>query len=254
MKRALMLAYGSTAYVMFLGTILYFIGFLGNLTPRSIDSPAESSLALSFVVDTALVALFALQHSVMARRGFKRWWTRFVPPALERSTYVLASTAALVLLMWQWRPLGGVIWQVDHVALRTILYSVFVFGWVLLFVGTFLIDHFDLFGLRQVWLALRDLPCAKLPFIEPWLYSRLRHPLCLGIIIALWATPTMTATHLGLAVGLTAYIFLGIRLEERDLSVEHPEYPDYQRRVPMLFPRLTGRKHKADLTPDVTGS
>lgn len=249
MKKVLTLVYGAIAYLLFFGIFLYFIGFVGNLTPRNIDSPAEGGMLLSIIIDVALIALFAVQHSVMARPGFKRRWTRLVPEAIERSTYVVASSLALGLLMWQWRPLGGIVWQVDHAALRTLLYSVFVFGWVLLFAATFLIDHFDMFGLRQVWLAFRGRPYSKVAFVEPWLYGRLRHPLYLGFIIALWATPVMTVTHLGMAVGLTAYILLGIRLEERDLAVEHLEYPAYRRRVPMLIPRLGGRTPSADLCP-----
>jgi methanethiol S-methyltransferase len=237
-RRLLIFTFGTLAYLLFFGTFLYLIGFVGNLTPKAVDSSASGSALLALVVDIGLVMAFGLQHSVMARPGFKRRWTRIIPREIERSTFVLATVLALGLLMWQWRPLGGVIWQVEDTALKATLYGVFAFGWGLVLVATFLINHFDLFGLRQVWLALRGRPYTPVRFAKPWLYRQVRHPLYLGFLLAFWATPTMTVTHLVLAGTLTTYILMAIRLEERDLSAAHPEYAVYRTRVPMLIPRL----------------
>lgn len=237
-RRLLTFTYGTLAYLLFFGTFLYLIGFVGNLTPKAVDSPASGSALLALAVNIGLVMLFGLQHSIMARPQFKRRWTRIIPREIERSTFVLATVLALGLLMWQWRPLGGVIWQVEDTALKAVLYGVFAFGWGLVLVATFLINHFDLFGLRQVWLALRGTPYTPVRFAKPWLYRQVRHPLYLGFLLAFWATPTMTVTHLVLAGALTAYILMAIRLEERDLSAAHPEYAVYRTRVPMLIPRL----------------
>jgi protein-S-isoprenylcysteine O-methyltransferase Ste14 len=237
-RRLLIFTYGTVVYLLFFGTFLYLIGFVGNLTPKAVDSPASGSALLALAVNIGLVVLFGLQHSTMARPAFKRRWTRIVPKEMERSTFVLATVLVLGLLMWRWRPLGGVIWEVDGTAMRGVLYGAFAFGWGLVLVATFLINHFDLFGLRQVWFALRGQPYAPVRFAEPWLYRQVRHPLYLGFLIAFWSTPTMTATHLVLAGALTAYILMAIRLEERDLSAAHPEYAVYRTRVPMLIPRL----------------
>jgi methanethiol S-methyltransferase len=237
-RRLLIFTFGTLAYLLFFGTFLYLIGFVGDLTPKAVDSSASGSALLALVVDIGLVMAFGLQHSVMARPGFKRRWTRIIPREIERSTFVLATVLALGLLMWQWRPLGGVIWQVEDTALKATLYGVFAFGWGLVLVATFLINHFDLFGLRQVWLALRGRPYTPVRFAKPWLYRQVRHPLYLGFLLAFWATPTMTVTHLVLAGTLTTYILMAIRLEERDLSAAHPEYAVYRTRVPMLIPRL----------------
>ena len=238
MKRTLTLAYGVASYVIFFLTFLYAIGFVGNLVvPKSLDSAATDPWPRALAIDVALLSLFALQHSVMARQGFKRRLTHIVPAAAERSTYVLASSLALLLLFWQWRPLGGVVWEVQHPAGRAMLFGGFAFGWSLVLVTTFVINHFDLFGLRQAWLAFRGRPQQPLHFVTPILYRVVRHPLYVGWFFAFWSTPTMTVTHLLFAVMTTAYILVAIQLEERDLMRAHPEYAEYRRRVPMLVPR-----------------
>jgi protein-S-isoprenylcysteine O-methyltransferase Ste14 len=239
MKRALVLLYGVLAYVIFFGTFLYAIGFVGNLwVPKSLDSGPTDPWPAALAIDLALLSFFALQHSVMARPGFKRLLTRAVPHAVERSTYVLASSLALLLLFWQWRPLGGVVWDVQHEVGRALLYAGFGFGWLLVLVTTFVINHFDLFGLRQTWRAFRGRPQAPLQFVTPLLYRIVRHPLYVGWFFAFWCTPAMTVTHLLFAVMTTAYILVAIQLEERDLMRAHPEYAEYRRRVPMLIPAL----------------
>jgi protein-S-isoprenylcysteine O-methyltransferase Ste14 len=200
------------------------------------DSPHESSLAAALVTDLGLLALFALQHSIMARPAFKRWWTRIVPESAERSTYTLLSSLALIVLFVSWLPLGGGVWSVTSWQGQAALYLGYAFGWCLLLVSTFSISHFDLFGLRQVWLQFRGTPYYPVAFRMPWLYRQVRHPLYVGWLFIFWSTPTMTATHLVFALGTTAYILLGIQLEERDLTAAHPEYADYRRRVPMLLP------------------
>jgi len=228
--------YGVVAYGVFFATFLYAIAFVGNLVPQGMDAPPVGPVGVSLLIDLALLGVFALQHSVMARPAFKRWWTRFVPQPVERSTYVLASSLALILLFWQWRPLGGMVWDIDAPAARTLMHVGFAFGWSLVLVTTFLINHFDLFGLRQVWLNLRRQPYTALPFKTPGPYRLVRHPLYVGWFFAFWATPTMTTTHLLFAVATTAYILVAIRFEERDLVRFHPEYAEYRSRVPMLIP------------------
>ena len=237
MGRFVVLAYGVIAYVVFLGTFLYAAGFVGNLlVPKSMDSSPTAPLGTALLINTALLALFALQHSVMARPAFKRLLLRVIPQAAERSTYVLASSLALILLFWQWSPLGGVVWQVEHPAGQAVLYAAFAFGWWLVLVTTVLIDHFDLFGLKQVWLYATGREYRAPRFVTPGPYRLVRHPLYVGWLFAFWATPTMTATHLLFAMATTAYILIAIRLEERDLMNVHPEYTDYRKRVPMLIP------------------
>jgi protein-S-isoprenylcysteine O-methyltransferase Ste14 len=240
MHRIGVFLYGVVAYACFLATFLYAMGFVGGFgVPRSIDSQAEGPFGVALLVDLLLLGLFALQHSVMARPAFKRWWTRIVPEPAERSTYVLASSLALALLFWQWRPVGGVVWQVDHAVGRAVLHAVFAAGWLTVLVTTFLINHFDLFGLRQVWLHLRGEPYRPLGFVTPGPYRHVRHPLYVGWLFAFWATPTMTAAHLVFALATTAYILIAIRLEERDLGAIHGEqYAQYRRSVPMLIPRV----------------
>jgi protein-S-isoprenylcysteine O-methyltransferase Ste14 len=239
MGRILTLAYGALSYLIFFLTFLYAIGFIGNLVvPKSLDSGPTDPWATALAIDLALLSLFAVQHSVMARPAFKRLITRLIPQPVERSTYVLASSLALILLFWQWRPLGGVVWQVEHEVGRALLYAGFAFGWGLVLVTTFVINHFDLFGLRQTWRAFRGQPQASLHFVTPSLYRVVRHPLYVGWFFAFWCTPTMTATHLLFAVMTTGYILVAIQLEERDLMTAHPEYADYRRRVPMLVPSL----------------
>lgn len=238
-RRLLLLTYGILSYALFVATFLYAVGFVGGfLTPTRLDGPRQGSLAAALAIDGGLLALFAVQHSGMARPAFKRWLTRFVPGPAERSTYVLLSNAALALLFWQWRPLGGVVWEVSGPAARAIVYALFAAGWVTVLVATCLINHLDLFGVRQVWLAFRGVAYTPPRFVTPWAYRVVRHPLYVGWLTAFWAAPTMTAAHLLFAAGTTAYILAAIRWEERDLVAAHPEYADYRRRVPMLVPRL----------------
>jgi methanethiol S-methyltransferase len=237
-QRLLAVAYAGLCYVFFLGTFLYAIGFLsGFFVPKSVDSEPHGPPAEALAIDLLLLGLFAVQHSVMARPDFKRWWTRMVPPAVERSTYVLASSLLLALLFWQWRPLPGLVWEIDQPALRTALWGLFAGAWMLVLISTLLIDHFDLFGLRQAYLYARGEPYTPPPFRTPLLYRMVRHPIMLGFLIAFWAAPTMTWGHLLFSVMTTAYIIVGVHLEERDLRAAHPDsYADYKRRVPMLVP------------------
>jgi methanethiol S-methyltransferase len=239
MKRSLILLYGVACYLVFFATFLYAIGFVGNLwVPKAMDSPRDTTLGMALAINLGLLSLFALQHSVMARPAFKRAWTRVIPESAERSTYTLLSSLALILLFWQWRPLGGVVWDVQNGIARALIHAAFAFGWGLVLVATFLINHFDLFGLRQVWLQFRGQPYRALPFKTPGPYRLVRHPLYVGWFFAFWATPTMTVTHLVFAVMTTAYILVAIQLEERDLVDALPEYAQYRRRVPMLVPRM----------------
>jgi protein-S-isoprenylcysteine O-methyltransferase Ste14 len=256
MGRIVAFVYGVVSYAVFFITFLYAAGFVGNLVvPKSLDATPVGPLGTSLLIDLALLGLFAVQHSVMARPAFKRMWTRIVPEPVERSTYVLASSLALILLFWQWRPLGGVVWNVEEPVGRALLYAGFAFGWLLVLVTTFLINHFDLFGLRQVWLHLRGRAYRPLPFTTPGPYRIVRHPLYVGWLFAFWATPTMTVTHLLFAAATTSYILLAIRFEERDLVDAHPEYADYQKRVPMLVPvGRTGAADPDDAEPVVAGA
>ena len=242
MKRSAIFLYGMLSYALFFVTFLYSIGFIGNLfVPRSIDSEPTLPLATALLVDFGLLALFAVQHSGMARPAFKRWLTRFIPAAAERSTYVLLSTVCLALMMYFWAPLGGVVWQVTSRWAEISLIGLYLSSWVLLLYATFLIDHFDLFGLRQVWYALRDKEMPSLSFVTPALYRIVRHPIYVGWLGIVWFTPTMTATHFVFAVGATLYILVGIKLEERDLENAHPEYSQYKRKVPGLIPSIRRR-------------
>lgn len=237
-KRILFFAYGSLSYLIFLGTFLYAICFVGNFgVPRTLDGERRGSLGFALAVDVGLLALFALQHSVMARKWFKDWWTRIIPKPLERSTYVLFSSLALILMFWQWQPLGGVVWSIQDPSARFVLRGLFAFGWALVLVSTFLINHFDLFGLRQVWLYLLGRPYTTLRFGTPGPYRLVRHPLYVGWLFAFWSTPTMGLAHLLFSVATTAYILLAIQFEERDLAREHGDaYQAYRRSVPMLIP------------------
>jgi methanethiol S-methyltransferase len=238
-KRVLFFIYGSACYVVFLVTFLYAVGFIGGFgVPTRLDDPASSPLVPTLLTNGALLALFAVQHSVMARQWFKDAWTRIVPQPVERSTYVLFSSLALIAMFWLWRPLGIQIWTVINPVGRALLYGGFAFGWLLVLAATFLINHFDLFGMRQVWFALIDRPYTPLAFKTPGLYGMVRHPLYVGWLFTFWMTPTMTAAHLLFAVATTAYILVAIQFEERDLVRSHREYSDYRRRVPMLIPGL----------------
>jgi methanethiol S-methyltransferase len=236
-RRTLILAYGAVAYAAFLGTFLYAVGFVGGfLTPTRLDGPRDGSLGAALAMDLGLLTLFAVQHSGMARPAFKRWLTRFVPQPAERSTYVLLSSLALFLLFGLWRPVGGVVWEVEGESARAVVYAVFAAGWLIVLVTTFLINHFDLFGLRQVWLEFRGVRYTPLRFTTPGPYRLVRHPLYVGWLLAFWAAPTMTGAHLLFALVTTAYILVAIRWEERDLVGFHPEYVGYRKRVRMLLP------------------
>jgi methanethiol S-methyltransferase len=238
MKRLFFFVYGVAAYLVFLGTFLYAIAFIGGFpVPTTLDGPANGSLPAALAINTGLLLLFAVQHSVMARPWFKERWTRLVPHTIERSTYVLLSSLALILLFWQWRPMGIVIWSIEQPVARAVLYGLFAFGWSLVLVATFLINHFDLFGLRQVWLSLIGRPYTPLVFKTPGPYQLVRHPLYVGWVVAFWATPTMTLAHLVFAIATSCYILFAIQFEEHDLVRSHGKsYEDYRRNVPMLVP------------------
>jgi protein-S-isoprenylcysteine O-methyltransferase Ste14 len=247
MKRILVFVYGLICYAVFLGTFLYLAAFLGNvLAARSMDSPATGHVLPALLIDTLLVGVFALQHSIMARPKFKKWWMRFVPEPMERSTYVMFSNLALIVLFWQWRPLGGAVWDVQDPVGRALFHGLLAAGFLIVLVTTFLINHFDLFGLRQVWLYLRGEPYTALVFTKPGPYKVVRHPMYVGWITAFWATPTMTIAHLVFAVGMTIYILVAIWFEERDLVAFHGEaYAEYRRTVPMLIPLPCGADSKS---------
>lgn len=238
MKRILYLLYGVISYFAFFGTILYAIGFVGNLVvPKTIDGAATTPLYFALLTNASLLLLFALQHSIMARPAFKNWWTRIIPASLERSTFVLLSSLCLMLMMWQWQPLGGVVWSVENQLVKTIMLVVYFLGWGIVFVSTFLINHFDLFGLRQVWLYFIGKPYTQLPFRLPFFYRFVRHPLYLGFLIAFWVTPVMTTAHLLFAVLTTGYILTAIQFEEKDLISHFGEkYRNYKKWAPMLIP------------------
>jgi methanethiol S-methyltransferase len=240
MKRTLFMVYSATVYVAFLATFVYAIGFVQRVgVPKDINDAESSGAAAAVAINLGLLGVFAVQHSVMARPGFKRWLTRFVPPAIERSTFVLAATLALALLLWQWRPLPTTIWDVDAASARSLLQGLSWLGWMTVLGTTFLIDHFDLFGLRQSYRHLRGRDPAAPRFRTPLLYRLVRHPLMLGFVVAFWATPTMTQGQLLFAGATTAYILVALQLEERDLLAQFgDEYADYRRRVPMLVPGL----------------
>jgi methanethiol S-methyltransferase len=268
LARVTAFVYGLICYLIFFATFLYAIGFAGDLiVPKSIDSGPQGPLASALLIDACLLGLFALQHSLMARQWFKRAWTRIVPEPVERSTYVLFSSVALLLLFWQWRPIGGVVWNFESQAGRWAVYALYFFGWALLLVCTFLIDHFDLFGLRQVWRYLRGREQSTIDFKTPGLYRYVRHPIYLSWLIIFWATPRMTAAHLVFAVATTAYIFVAIQFEERDLIRFYGD--DYRRYLeqasmilPLRFPRRESREIAAEKqmnpaplqTPNITNS
>jgi len=230
--------YGTVSYVTFLAVFLYAIAFVGGLpVPKTLDSGAAGPLAEALIVNVLLLGVFAVQHSVMARPGFKRWWTRIVPHSVERSTYVLLASLALALLYWQWRPIPGVLWDIEHPTGRVMLYALFGLGWVIVLLATFMINHFDLFVLRQVWLRARGADYTEVQFVTRGFYKFVRHPIMLGFLIAFWATPHMTYGHLLFSIATTAYIFIGIFFEERDLAAAHGRsFENYRSEVPMILP------------------
>lgn len=244
MGRAIALLYGLICYVIFFVTFLYAIGFVGDLVvPKGIDTGTPGPVIEAVIVDVILMGLFAIQHSVMARPWFKHWWTRFVPPSVERSTYVLFASLLLLLLYWQWQPMTGTVWSVSEPAWRTILWVVFAIGWGIVLLSTFMIDHFDLFGLNQVFLNWRGQKRPAPAFEEPGFYKLVRHPIMLGFIIAFWATPEMTTGHALFAAVTTAYILIAVQLEERDLmAMLGDAYVTYRNRVPALIPFTKGNR------------
>jgi protein-S-isoprenylcysteine O-methyltransferase Ste14 len=240
LERTFHFLYGVACYAVFLATFLYAIAFVGGfLVPTQLDAPAGSTpVVQAILIDALLLLVFAVQHSVMARPWFKARWTRIVPPPVERSTYVLAASLALALVFWQWRPIGITVWSVEDPVARALLWTLFAGGWSTVLAVTFLINHFDLFGLRQVWLSLRGRPYTPVSFRTPLPYRHVRHPLYLGFMLAFWATPHMTVAHLLFALLTTGYILIAIRFEERDLVAQHgARYEHYRRTVPMLVPR-----------------
>jgi protein-S-isoprenylcysteine O-methyltransferase Ste14 len=238
MKRVMIFTYGAIAYVVFFVTILYAIGFVGNfIVPKSIDTGQPGPAMIALLVNSALLGVFAIQHTIMARKPFKRWLTQLMPASAERSTFVLVASILLLVAFYFWIPMPDIVWQVDNEAGRMFLTGTYFLGWFLVFFATFLINHFDLFGLRQVYLELRKQPYRPLVFRTASLYKFVRHPLLLGFLIAFWSAPVMTQGRLLFAVLTTAYIFVGIQFEERDLVKEHGEaYRRYQREVPMVIP------------------
>jgi len=238
MKRMLALLFSIVSYLAFFITFIYAIGFVGDVfVPKSINSGTSGSMARAVFIDAVLLGLFAIPHSVMARPGFKRWWTRIIPEVVERSTYVLVSSLLLAFLFWQWQPIPFVIWEVINPVGHAVLQALFLMGWVIVVLSTFLISHFDLFGLRQVYLYQAGKPSKDLAFRTPGLYKLVRHPLMLGFIIAFWSTPKMTVGHLIFAVGTTTYILIALQFEERDLVRIHGDaYESYRERVSMLLP------------------
>ena len=242
MQRKLVFAYGILSYLTFLAVFLYAIGFIGNfLVPKAIDSAPQVPFLQALLINLGLLGLFAVQHSLMARKPFKRWLTRYIPAAAERSTYVMASNILMIGLFLLWQPMGGVVWNVADPMGSTILYALYGLGWLILLYATFLVDHFELFGLKQIWCHLRGTAFVTPRFTQRQAYQWIRHPIYLGWLIIFWATPTMTLAHLVFALASTGYIFVGIWFEERDLVAAHPEYAEYRRRVPMVLP-IAGRQ------------
>jgi protein-S-isoprenylcysteine O-methyltransferase Ste14 len=237
------LLYGIATYGLFLGVFVYSVGFIGGfLTPTRLDGVPTRPFWQALAIDLGLLGLFAIQHSVMARPAFKRWWTRFVPEAVERSTYVLFSSLALVALFVWWQPMGGIVWETTG-AVRIAVVALYLFGWALLLYTTFLIDHFDLFGLKQVWRRSKGSPYEPPHFYTPSLYKLVRHPLYVGWLTIFWAAPTMTVAHLVFALATTAYILIAIQLEEHDLVEAFGDrYVSYRRSTPMLIPRPWRRR------------
>lgn len=238
--RIIFFIYGVIAYMIFMGVNIYGIGFVGDIVVlKSIDSGMEESLIKALIINTLLISLFAIQHSVMARNDFKKWWTKFIPQSIERSTYVIISAFLLMMAMWHWKPIFIIVWDVGNPFGYFFLESLFWIGWVIVILSTFMIDHFDFFGLRQVYLNLRNVEYEPLEFRIVALYKYVRHPMMFGLILAFWSTPRMTVGHITFSITMTAYILIGVTLEERDLVRSFGErYKEYQRKVPMLVPFL----------------
>ena len=246
--RILFFLYGLVAYLLFFAAILYGIGFVGNLwVPKGIDSGAPVSLASAIVVNVSLLLLFAVQHNIMARRWFKDWWTQFVPRPIERSTFVAFSSLILLLLYWQWRPMPETVWHVDNSLGRGVLWALYFLGWAIVFYSSFVIDHFELFGLKQVWMYLTGRELAATPFSERSIYRWVRHPLMLGFILAFWSAPSMSQGRLLFAAVTTVWILIAIRIEERDLDAIIGEpYREYRQRTPMIVPSLRSTRRGED--------
>lgn len=244
MKRFAVLLYGTVSYFIFFATFLYLIGFVGDLlVPKSLDGALQVSWGQAILTNLLLILLFGMQHSVMARPKFKQWWTQFVPKSIERSTFVLFTSICLCTLFYFWQPMGGIVWSVENGFGQGVLYALFALGWAIVLVSTFLINHFDLFGLRQVWLYFRGKPYEHLKFNVPLFYRVVRHPLYFGFILAFWAAPVMSLTRLFFASALTLYILYAIQLEENDLVAHFGEkYRAYRQRVPMLIPSFFRKK------------
>ncbi len=248
MSRILAFIYGVVCYLIALIAILYSIGFIGNLiVPKTLDSNLDGSLIKGLLIDILLLGLFAIQHSLMARQNFKKWWIKIIPEPIERSTYVLIASLALLLLFWQWNSLGGIIWNIQKPIIYNIIYGIFALGWLIVFLSTFMINHFDLFGLRQVYLYWRGQEYEYLGFRTPGFYKYIRHPIMLGFVIAFWATPLMTVSHIVFAIGTTIYVLVGIKLEEMDMIYIYGNlYQEYRQQVSMLIPvprrKLTQQK------------
>ena len=242
MRKTLSLLYGIISYVVFLVAFLYAVGFVGNLfVQKSIDTGLNQSFGYALFINAVLLGLFAIQHTIMARPGFKKWWTKIIPEEVERSTFVLITSLLLLLLFWKWQPMTGIVWNITNPIGASFLTVVFWIGWLIVFFSTFMINHFDLFGLRQVYLNFQGKEYSQLEFTSSILYKYVRHPIMLGFIIAFWATPTMSLGHLVFAIATTGYIIIGISFEERDLIKLHGKsYQDYRNKVYMLFPFKKG--------------
>lgn len=243
MNRYCAIGYGAISYALFVAVFVYAIGFVGGLTPRAVDHAIVAPVGQAVIVDVLLLTLFALQHSVMARPAFKRWWMRLVPRPVERSTYVLLASLVLALVFWQWRELPSIVWDVSRQPVRLVIWGLFWLGWAIVLASTFMINHFELFGLRQVFAVWRSRPQGETGFRTTLFYRVVRHPLNLGFIVAFWAAPTMTAGHLLFAAVTTAWILVAMQLEERDpLATLGERYAAYRRSVPMMVPGLRKRR------------
>lgn len=244
MKKSIVVLYGVLAYIFFLIAFLYAIGFVGNfIVPKSIDDGTETSFMQAFLINTILLGLFAIQHTVMARPAFKKWWIRIISPAIERSTFVLVASLLLLLLYWQWQPIPTIVWEIENATSVMFINGIFFFGWIVVLISTFMINHFELFGLKQIFENLRDKQLQPPAFKMNYLYKIVRHPIMLGFIIAFWATPSMTLGHLIFSLTTTIYIIIAVKyLEEKDLrNFFGKEYEEYQKKVPMLFPFIGKR-------------